>query len=110
MPQSPLECLISRKSCPFAENVFYHNIIKYLLLRFFDQISRITFSSRKSQFNLVLLAAILLSFNLTSMAVEETDFVDPPNYPMVATLRSVLEAVGNFLMSGSDFCSYDSAY
>jgi predicted peptidase len=39
-----------------------------------------TFFSRKSQF-LVLLAAILLPFRPTSLAVEEKDFVAPPNYP-----------------------------
>ena len=38
------------------------------------------FFSRKSQF-LVLLAAILLPFRSTSLAVEEKDFVAPPNYP-----------------------------
>jgi hypothetical protein len=37
--------------------------------------------SRKSQLTLGLVAAIFLSFNSTSMAVEQGDFVNPPNYP-----------------------------
>jgi hypothetical protein len=40
-----------------------------------------TFFSSKTQFKLILLAAIFLSFRLTSLAVEEKDFVNTPNYP-----------------------------
>ena len=42
--------------------------------------SNISFS-RKSLFKLVLLATSLLAFNSTSLAVEEANFVNPPNYP-----------------------------
>jgi predicted esterase len=37
--------------------------------------------SRKSTFNLVLVATIFLLFRSTSLAVEEKDFLNPPNYP-----------------------------
>jgi poly(3-hydroxybutyrate) depolymerase len=39
------------------------------------------FCSSKTQFKLVLLAAILLSFRVTSLAVEQKDFVNPPSLP-----------------------------
>ena len=44
---------------------------------------------RKWPFNLALLTAILLAFQSRSLAVEEVDFVDPPNYPNGSAFGSI---------------------